>query len=223
MEHQSAENAAFTMMSEASHGQDISRRYNSLTSDEQKQVFTEMKSLQMSPDTSKLFGNIDLFDSNHDGRMDDVQWTGKNGNTRDVYNTDSRASNNSMGQPLERAGGERPADEIAQQSRQSDNVQNESRYGQNRYGENRYGQNRNYGHDRSADEIARNPEPIDRLGKATDNAMRRAGEIVLDESIRGLNRHGGHGPSVGERIEKRMERDSVQGANRALRNILRGR
>lgn len=224
MEQHNAEQAAFTMMSEASHGQDISRRYNSLSSDEQKQVFSEMKNLQMNNETSKLFGNIDLFDSNNDGRMDDAKWAGRNGITRDVYdpNADRVADNStrrSQENGYQRVQYERPADEEAkpakaienlsrqnggeQPANERENIQARSHQPENSF-RNRYGEygagNRN--HDQ---EYRRDPNSMEeRVGRHADNTLRRAGEIVLGETIRGMTRGGRHGPSIGDRIERRL-------------------
>lgn len=234
MDNQSAESAAFTMMSEASHGQDISRRYNSLTSDEQKQVFSEMKNLQMNPETSRLFGNVDLFDSNTDGRMDDARWAGRNGITRDVYdsNADRVADNSSKRSQFERVGGEqRVADEEASPARSVDKVirqsggptedymQGKAQQDSYRYGQHGAG-NRN--HDQG--DYRRNPNSIEeRAGRSAENALGRGVQILADEGLRALYRGNRHGPSFGDRVERRMGQEARTGTNRALRDILRRR
>lgn len=235
MEQQSAEHAAFTMLSEASRGQDISRRYNSLTSEEQKQVFTEMKSLQMNSETSKLFGNVDLFDSNQDGRMDDARWASRNGITRDVYDSHAdkvadSSSRRSQEHGYERVQAARPADEIATPAKASESLtgqgQNETNRvaGENmqsrnyqrdgyRYGENGGG-NRNH-EQRSGNGVE------ERLGRSAENALGRGAQILADEALRGLYRNGRHGPNVGERIERRLGQEARTGTNRVLRDMMR--
>ncbi|MBZ0184945.1 MAG: DUF3106 domain-containing protein, partial [Candidatus Obscuribacterales bacterium] len=86
MESFNANDAAFTLMSEASDGKDISNRYNSLTPQEQKDVFGKMTDMQSSKDTMKLFGNLELFDNNKDGVMDDAKSFQRDGSIKDVYN-----------------------------------------------------------------------------------------------------------------------------------------
>ncbi|MBK9141191.1 MAG: hypothetical protein IPM23_01745 [Candidatus Melainabacteria bacterium] len=79
-----AGDAAFTLMSEARGGEDISRRYNSLSPAEQRDVFAEMKGLQSADDTMALFGNVELVDNDRDGIMDDARAM-KAGRLIDVY------------------------------------------------------------------------------------------------------------------------------------------
>lgn len=235
MEQNNAEQAAFTLMSEASHGQDISRRYNALTSDEQKQVFSEMKNLQMNPETSRLFGSVDLFDSNDDGRMEDARWVGKNGITRDVYDSNAdrvadNSSRRSQENPYERVQAERPADDISRQGKaivgeRIDNTQEKSyQRDSHRYGQHGEG-NRN--HDvRSSipnyQDYRRHQGGIEeRVGRSAENALGRGVQILADEGLRALYRGNRHGQSFGERIERRMGQEARTGTNRAIKDILR--
>jgi hypothetical protein len=203
MDHQSAEQAAFTVMSEAGHGQDISRRYNSLTSDEQRQVFTEMKSLQLNAETSKLFGNIELFDNNHDGLMDNALSTGKDGSTRAVYDNGNQRAHQSTNrtQGYMRAEATPSADENVRPVQADEDV-------------------RTVSSSPHRPAVGKAPNEMDRLENTSDRAVRRAGEIVLDETVRGVFQQGRHGPSTGDRIEKRLERESVYGAARVLDDVL---
>lgn len=219
MEQQHAEQAAFTLMKETSEGSDISRRYNSLSVDEQKQVFTEMKSLQADPQTMKLFGNVELFDSNHDGRMDDAISTGKkDGVRRDVYND--------AGAPKEQAkNGEAKQDVAAQNDGKQIDVADAqaakpmSRQEQNRqrYEQQMESMRNRVGHPSGT------PDVTDRMQRTGEDVLRRGGQVVVDEVFRGMRNGGrGHGPSTSDRIEDRLGREGVNGANRILRNVLGG-
>jgi|AGTN01.2.fsa_nt_gi hypothetical protein len=79
-------NDAAKMMQDASQGRDISAQYNNMPPQEQRQAFTEMKSLQSNPGTMRQFGNVELVDSNNDGVMDDARSRMRDGSTKDVYN-----------------------------------------------------------------------------------------------------------------------------------------
>lgn len=80
-----AGDAAFTIMSEASEGADISRRYNSLTSSEQRQVFSQMQGLKSSQDTMKLFGDVEIVDNDNNGIMDSAYKKGADGSKSTIY------------------------------------------------------------------------------------------------------------------------------------------
>ncbi len=84
-----ASDAAFTIMSEASEGSDISRRYNALSSSEQKQVFSQMQGLKSSQDTMKLFGDVEIVDNNGDGILDRAYNIEADGSKATIY-TDSK-------------------------------------------------------------------------------------------------------------------------------------
>jgi hypothetical protein len=88
MDARASEDAAFTMLHEASVGKDISNRYNSLTLPEQQQVLSSMRSVQSG--MMSQFGNIELYDSDQDGILDDARArvVDKSNNVlnRDVYN-----------------------------------------------------------------------------------------------------------------------------------------
>lgn len=88
MNARASEDAAFTMLHEASVGKDISNRYNSLTLPEQQQVLSSMRAVQSG--MMAQFGNIELYDSDKDGILDDAcaRVVDKNNNVlnRDVYN-----------------------------------------------------------------------------------------------------------------------------------------
>jgi hypothetical protein len=88
MDARASEDAAFTMLHEASVGKDISNRYNSLTLPEQQQVLSSMRAVQSG--MMAQFGNIELYDSDKDGILDDARArvVDKNNNVlnRDVYN-----------------------------------------------------------------------------------------------------------------------------------------
>jgi hypothetical protein len=88
MDARASEDAAFTMLHEASVGKDISNRYNSLTLPEQQQVLSSMRAVQSG--MMAQFGNIELYDNDKDGILDDARArvVDKNSNvlSRDVYN-----------------------------------------------------------------------------------------------------------------------------------------
>lgn len=88
MDAVASENAAFTMLHEASEGKDISNRYNSLSLPEQRQVLTSMRDMQS--DMLAQFGNVELYDSDRDGILDDAKAHVKDKNNqvfdKDVYN-----------------------------------------------------------------------------------------------------------------------------------------
>jgi hypothetical protein len=88
MDARASEDAAFTMLHEASVGKDISNRYNSLTLPEQQQVLSSMRAVQSG--MMAQFGNIELHDSDKDGILDDararVMDKSNNVLTKDVYN-----------------------------------------------------------------------------------------------------------------------------------------
>lgn len=89
MDAAASENASFVMLHEASEGKDISNRYNSLSLPEQRQVLTSMR--QMQSEMMAQFGNVELFDSDNDGILDDAKahLKDKNNNQlvdKDVYN-----------------------------------------------------------------------------------------------------------------------------------------
>lgn len=77
---------AVKMMQDAGQGRDISDQYNNLSPQDQRQTYTEMKSLQSNPNTMRQFGNIELTDGNGDGFLDDAQAKMANGTKKDVYN-----------------------------------------------------------------------------------------------------------------------------------------
>ncbi|MBX9949873.1 MAG: hypothetical protein K2Y39_11965 [Candidatus Obscuribacterales bacterium] len=88
MDANASENAAFTMLHEASVGKDISNRYNALTLPEQRQVLDSMRAVQSG--MMAQFGNIELYDGDQDGILDDARArvVDKSNNvlTKDVYN-----------------------------------------------------------------------------------------------------------------------------------------
>ncbi len=88
MDAVASENAAFTMLHEASEGKDISNRYNSLSLPEQRQVLTSMRDMQS--EMLAQFGNVELYDSDRDGILDDAKTHVKDKNNqmfdKDVYN-----------------------------------------------------------------------------------------------------------------------------------------
>lgn len=92
MDARASEDAAFTMLHEASRGQDISSRYNALTLPEQRQVMGDMTA--MKAQMPAQFGNVELFDKDNDGILDDAsaRVDKKTGNNienvtyNDVYN-----------------------------------------------------------------------------------------------------------------------------------------
>ena len=88
MDAVASENAAFTMLHEASEGKDISNRYNSLSLPEQRQALTSMRDMQSEMPTQ--FGNVELYDSDRDGILDDAKVHVKDKSNqvldKDVYN-----------------------------------------------------------------------------------------------------------------------------------------
>ena len=108
MDARASEDAAFTMLHEASHGKDISNRYNSLTLPEQRDVLQSMRSMQA--EMPAQFGNVVLSDDDRDGILDDatarvVKSKGNPDNVtyKDVYNPvggKSREETSSGSRPL---------------------------------------------------------------------------------------------------------------------------
>lgn len=280
MESFNANDAAFTLMSEASDGKDISNRYNSLTPQEQKDVFGKMTDMQSSKDTMKLFGNLELFDNNKDGVMDDAKSFQRDGSIKDVYNHE-RVS-------IERgaAGGEKGPEGPGRQGQspeakeefrpltqreisrdpflqQADMMLRQASHGQDIH--NRYSNFANnprmleaMRHVQASKPEFSNVNLIDANGdgimddaralvngrngqaevdvyktagdrvqekatKQADGALRRGGEIIVDEVFRGIRNPNSRGPSAGERVLDRMGREGTNGTQRVLRDILRGR
>ena len=89
MENFNANDAAFTLMSDAKAGSDISRKYNSLNSNDQKDVFDAMLHLKSDNSTMKLFGNIELVDSDGNRILDDLKLNKTDGSIKDLYSKSS--------------------------------------------------------------------------------------------------------------------------------------
>ncbi|MCA9802048.1 MAG: hypothetical protein KC777_08685 [Cyanobacteria bacterium HKST-UBA02] len=281
MEHFNSADAAFTIMSEAGDGKNISNRYNSLTPSEQKEVFTRMQDLQSSTDTMKLFGNVQLFDSNRDGIMDDARSRHLDGSVEDVYDSNAafpveRGAPESgkgpsgpgrSGRSQESGDGFRPLTQ-REISRDPHLQQADIMLGRASRGQDIYSRYSTFGRDPGMLEAMREVQeskpqygnvslidqngdgilddaravvngrygqtevdvfktPGDRLQEKTfgqaDNAIRRGGEIVVDEFFRGMQSGNRRGPGTGERILDRMGRESTRGSQRVLRDVIRGR
>lgn len=61
-----------------------------------------------------------------------------------------------------------------------------------------------------------------RIERDTVDGAARAGQIVLEEAIRGIGR-GDRGTSTGDRIQRRMGQETIRSSNRILRDVLGGR
>lgn len=302
-----AGDAAFTIMSEASQGADISRRYNSLTSSEQKQVFSQMQGLKSSQDTMKLLGDVEIVDNDNNGILDSAYKKGADGSKSTIY-TDSKiedffpnkkpaaepylgtgigidpenafskellknglasARDQQVAQPH---GNEKPFAPLSQREilqdpylRQADNMLRQASRGSDIQGiYSRSGNspqmleamkavqasNPEYGNvklvDQNGDGMLDDARALvldrrtgemrevdvfktshdqrnERVQRQAENAVRRGGEIVLDEVFNGMRRGSNRGPSTGERIFDRTKRESTNGAHNILRDILRGR
>lgn len=199
MEQIAAEQAAFTLMKESHNGSDISRRYNSLTIDEQKQVFTEMKNLKFSGDTMSLFGNVELFDSNHDGRMDDATAVTKDGVRHDVYNPPTTSGPFNFGDN----GIAPPIKSSTESAHRADSVMPTGNGDRTVAGR------------KSQEDIV--SEQVERTGA---DVLRRGTDIAVQELFRSVG-SGGRGPSVGERIGERVSHEGISGAERVLHDVLR--
>lgn len=79
-------NDAVKMLQDASQGKDISEQYNNLPPQEQMQALTEMQNLKSNPNTMRQFGNVELFDGDKDGFLDDARARMRDGSSKDVYN-----------------------------------------------------------------------------------------------------------------------------------------
>jgi hypothetical protein len=62
----------------------------------------------------------------------------------------------------------------------------------------------------------------ERLKQQGEDALRRGGDIVIGEVFNSMRR-GGRGPDFGDRVGQRMGREGIQGAQRVLRDVIRGR
>lgn len=117
-------NDAVKMLGDASQGRDISAQYNNMLPQEQRQAFTEMQNLKSNPSTMRQFGNVELFDSDKDGFLDDARARMRDGSSKDVYNPpqDNASAQQGAGKP--EAGRQLSAREIAMdpQLREADTI-----------------------------------------------------------------------------------------------------
>lgn len=105
-------NDAVKMLQDASQGKDISEQYNNLPPQEQMQALTEMQNLKSNPNTMRQFGNVELFDGNKDGFLDDARARMRDGSSKDVYSPPQDSAQQGAPKP-EGAGRPLSAREIA--------------------------------------------------------------------------------------------------------------